>query len=207
MNKDSKKAKVSSMNMKKKSVLREWVESAVIAGVLVIFIRTFFFQVYKIPTGSMIPTLKPGDRIFVSKLVYGPLVPFTKLRLPGVRKPKRGDVIVFVPPQEVNKFFLKRKVYIKRLIGLGGDKVEIKDGNVIVNGKIVVNPVIAKNDYTNIGRYGHGVITVPAGKCFFLGDNSKNSSDSRFWGFADEKYIIGKAIFIWWPLKRIGMIE
>ncbi|OPX30903.1 MAG: signal peptidase I [Candidatus Omnitrophica bacterium 4484_171] len=194
-------------HIRKKSALREWVESAVIAGLLVIFIRTFFFQVYKIPTGSMIPTLKPGDRIFVSKLVYGPLIPFTKARLPGIRKPRRGEVIVFVPPQEVNNFFFKRKVYIKRLIGLGGDRIEIENGNVKVNGKIVVDPVIAKNGYINVGPYGQGVITVPAGKYFFLGDNSKNSLDSRFWGFADDEHIVGKAIFIWWPPNRIGMIE
>jgi len=199
--------KINYNSIKRKSALREWVESAVIAGLLVVFFRTFFFQVYKIPTGSMIPTLKPGDRIFVSKLVYGPLLPFTNSRLPGIRKPKRGDVIVFVPPQEVSKFFLKRKVYIKRLIGLPRDRIEIENGNVKVNGKIVVDPVIAKNDYTNIGPYGEGTITVPQGKYFFLGDNSRNSLDSRFWGFADGHYIVGKAIFIWWPPNRIGMIE
>jgi len=198
---------IKSKHIRRKSALREWIESAVIAGLLVIFVRTFFFQVYKIPTGSMIPTLKPGDRIFVSKLVYGALVPFTKVRLPGIRRPRRGEVIVFVPPQEVNNFFLKRKVYIKRLVGLGGERIEIENGNIKVNGKIVVDPVIAKNDYTNAGPYGQGVITVPAGKYFFLGDNSKNSLDSRFWGFADDRHIVGKAIFIWWPPNRIGMVE
>jgi len=199
--------RINSKNINKKSVLREWVESAVIAGILVVFVRTFFFQVYKIPTGSMIPTLKPGDRIFVSKLVYGPLIPFTERRIPGIRKPRRGEVIVFVPPQEVNKFFLIRKVYIKRLVGLSGEHIVIENGNVKVDGKIIVDPVIAKNDYTNSGPYAEGVITVPAGKYFFLGDNSKNSSDSRFWGFADGKYIVGKAIFIWWPPNRIGVVE
>ncbi len=193
--------------MREKSAIREWIEAIVVAASLAIFVRTFFFQIYKIPTGSMIPTLMPGDKIFVSKLVYGAKVPFTDWRLPGLRKPKRADVVVFVPPQEKNKFFLKRKVFIKRLIGLGGEHIKIEDGNIKVNGKIVIDPLIAKNYYTNGGEYGEKEIAVPKGKYFFLGDNSNNSLDSRFWGFVDEKDIVGKAIFIWWPPRRIGIIE
>lgn len=192
---------------KKKSVLREWIEAAIIAGALAIFLRTFFFQIYKIPTTSMVPTLMPGDKIFVSKMVYGPRVPFTSLRFPGFRKPKKGDIVVFVPPQEKGKFWPKR--YVKRLIGLEGDRILIKDGNLYINGKIVVDPLIARNYYYNQGEYapkGKEII-VPDGECFFLGDNSINSQDSRIWGFAQEDDIVGKAILIWWPPKRIGMID
>ncbi len=195
--------------MDKKSTLREWVESILIAAALAIFLRTFFFQIYKIPTTSMVPTLMPGDKIFVSKLIYGPKVPFTEWRIAGLRKPKRTEVIVFVPPQEKSKPLFKRKQYIKRLIGVAGDRILIKKGNIYVNGKEVVEPEIARNYYYNQGDYAaEGKETiVPEGKYFFLGDNSISSLDGRFWGFADEKDIIGKAIFIWWPMKRVTMIE
>jgi len=191
------------MENKKKSILREWVESILIAGILAVFLRTFFFQIYKIPTTSMVPVLMPGDKIFVSKLVYGPKIPFTGFRISGSRKPKRSEVVVFIPPND------RKKAYVKRLIGLGGDRIEIRGGNIYVNGKIEVDPTIAKNYYYNQGDYGEKdkIITVPEGKYFFLGDNSISSLDGRFWGFVEEEDIIGKAIFIWWPPKRINMIE
>jgi len=187
----------------KKGIVRDWVESLVIAALLAIFIRSFFFQIYKIPTTSMVPTLMPGDKIFVSKLVYGPKVLFTPWRIPGFRKPKRYEVVVFVPPHD------RKKAYVKRLIGLEGDKVRIDEGNIYINGKIVVDPKVAKNYYYNQGDYAKEPkeIIVPKGKYFFLGDNSISSLDSRFWGFVDKKDIVGKAIFIWWPPKRIGMLE
>jgi len=189
----------------KKSVLREWVEAIIIAAALAIFLRTFFFQIYKIPTTSMVPVLTPGDKIFVSKLTYGPKIPFTPLRISGFRKPKRFDIVVFVPPISTER----NKAYIKRLIGLPGDKIELKDGNIHINGKIVVDPKIARNYYYNQGEYGlrDKEINVPENKYFFLGDNSISSKDSREWGFADEKDVIGKAVLIWWPLKRITMLE
>ncbi len=189
--------------IKEKSFWREWGEAFIVALALAIFVRTFFFQIYKIPTTSMVPTLMPGDKIFVSKLTYGPKIPFTKLRLPGLGKEQRGQVVVFVPPND------RSKAYIKRLIGLPGDHISIKDGNVYVNGKIAVDPHIARNYYYNQGDYGKqgSEIIVPENKYFFMGDNSISSLDSRFWGFVDEHDIVGKAIFIWWPVKRIGMIE
>ncbi|MCM8774599.1 MAG: signal peptidase I, partial [Candidatus Omnitrophica bacterium] len=168
--------------IKKKSSLREWIEAIVVALALAIFVRTFFFQIYKIPTGSMIPTLMPGDKIFVSKLSYGPVVPFFGWRLPGFTKIKRGDVVVFLPPQEENKLFFSRKHFIKRLIGLPKERLIIKNGNIYINGKIVIDPKIAKNNYVNGGFYGNEEIYLPQGKYFFLGDNSINSLDSRFWG-------------------------
>jgi signal peptidase I len=193
----------------KKSVIREWVESIVVAAVLVIALKTFFFQMYKIPTTSMVPTLMPGDKIFVSKLSYGPKLPFVSLRLPGFSKIQRGDVIVFVPPQEVDQPWYRRKPYIKRVIGLPGETVQIKKGNIYVNDKEVTLPEIAAFFYYNQGENGQSEkkIIVPEDKYFCLGDNSISSKDSRYWGFVDKEQIIGEAIFIWWPPKRIGMIE
>lgn len=194
---------------KRKSAARDWLEAITIAAALAIFVRTFFFQIYKIPTTSMVPTLVPGDKIFVSKLVYGPKMPFTNWRFPGVKKPHRTDVVVFIPPLEKKNNFFRRKVYIKRLIGLPGDTIYIKEGNVYINGKIAVDPRIARNFYYNQGDFAKTdkPITVPPKKYFFMGDNSISSLDGRFWGFADEGDIVGKAIFIWWPPKRIATID
>ena len=145
--------------MKKKSQWIEWVESFVIAALIAIVLRTFLFQIYKIPTKSMVPTLMPRDKIFVSKLTYGPNIPFTDKRIHGFRKPERLDVVVFIPPHEKvdphtkkRKPYMKRKAYIKRLIGLPGDNVIIKKGNIYVNGKELVDARIAANYYYNLGN-------------------------------------------------------
>jgi len=182
--------------------LREW-NDLIIALAIVVVLRTFVFQIYKIPTTSMAPTLKPGDKIFVSKIVYGPKVPFTPWRIPGLRRPKHGEIIVFIAPHDRKKF------YIKRLIGMGGDRILIDRGNIRRNGKLVVDAPVANNNYYNQGDYGmqRKEIIVPEGQYFFLGDNSISSYDSRFWGYVEEKDVVGKAIFIWWPPKRMGMIE
>jgi len=175
-----------------------------------IFIRTFFFQIYKVSTTSMFPVLMPGDKIFVNRLTYGIRIPFINLRLPGFKKPKRGEVIVFIPPDETKKAWYKwRKLYVKRLIGTGQKCVALRNGNVYINEKETVDPLVARNYYYNQGGYAKEgeTVVVPQGKYFFLGDQSISSIDSRFWGFVDKKDIIGKAVFIWWPPKRIGMIE
>lgn len=191
------------MKKNKKGVVREWVESIIIAACLAVFLRTFFFQIYKIPTTSMVPALKPGDKIFVSKLVYGPKLPFTRFRFPGFGKPKMGDIVVFIPPHD------RKKAYIKRLIGMEGDKILVKDGNIYKNGELVMDRSVASRFYYNQGSYAEDgkEIVVPEDKFFVLGDNSLASLDSRFWGYVDKKDLIGKAIFIWWPPKRIGMLE
>jgi len=167
------------------------------------FISIFFMQTYKIPTTSMVPTLMPGDKIAVNKIVYGPRIPFVSVRLPGLKKPARGEVIVFISPAD------RSKAYVKRLVAVPGERLSIKDGNVYINGKIMVDPRIARNYYYSQGDYAKGnkEIVIPEGKYFFMGDNSISSLDSRFWGFVDVRDIVGKAIFIWWPPKRIGMIE
>ena len=188
---------------KKKSVWREWADSIIVAAILAIILRTFLFQIYKIPTTSMVPTLMPGDKIFVSRITYGPRIPFTDIRIKGLRMPKRGDVVVFIPPHD------RKKAYIKRLIGLPGDTVAIRKGNIYINGKEVVESQIAHNYYYNQGDYGveGKEIVIPEDSYFFLGDNSISSLDSRFWGFVDKKDIVGKAVFIWWPFNRINMVE
>lgn len=177
--------------------------SVLILFAVFIFVSIFFIQSYKIPTTSMVPTLMPGDKIAVNKIIYGPRIPFLSTRLPGLKKPERGEVVVFISPAD------RTKAYIKRLIATSGERFNIKDGNVYINGKIMVDPRIARNYYYNQGDYAKSSkeIVVPEDKYFFMGDNSISSLDSRFWGFVDKKDIVGKAIFIWWPPKRIGMIE
>lgn len=182
---------------------REWAESILIALALAIFVRIFFFEFYKIPTNSMVPTLVPGDRILVSKCIYGPRVPFIGVRIPGYRNPERGEVIVFISPPD------RSKAYVKRVVGLPGDKVQIKNGNVYINGEPVSDPDISTNFYYNRGEYGEEgePITVPENHYFVLGDNSLSSKDSRYWGFVPSEDVLGKSILIWWPPKRFQMVE
>ena len=186
-----------------KSVAREWIESIIIAAILALFVRTFFFEPYKIPTSSMVPTLMPGDKIFVTKTLYGPRIPIVAWRLPGTKKPVRGEVIVFVAPME------KNKCYIKRAMGMPGDEVEIKLGNIYINGEAVMDPKISKKFYYNVGEYGKegASIVVPEDNYFVLGDNSSSSKDSRYWGYVPFKNVVGKALFIWWPPKRVRNIN
>ena len=186
-----------------KSALREWAESIAIALLLALFIREFFIQAFKIPSGSMIPTLLVGDRLMVNKLRYGPKVRFTDKRAPGFSRPRRGDIVVFIFPDDPKRDF------IKRLIAFGGETVEIKDGGIFINGKLIEDPVINKIYYYNRGDYGQEgqVIKVPEGQVYVLGDNSGSSHDSRFWGFVPEKNIVGRAEFIYWPVKRLRFIN
>jgi len=188
---------------KKKSVLRDWVESIVIAFILAMFIRTFFIQAFKIPTGSMRPTLLEGDIILVNKFIYGAKIPFTDLRLPALRQPQRGDVVVFISPQD------SKKDYIKRLIALAGETVEIKNGTIYINDKPLLDPLFNSRYYYNRGDFGKEgqKILVPKDSYFVLGDNSGSSQDSRYWGFVPHKNILGKAILIYWPPQRIRIIR
>lgn len=192
------------MKEKFKSEIREWTESIVIALILALLIRTFIIQAFKIPSGSMIPTFSIGDRIFVSKFIYGARLPFTNVRLPALRQPRRGDIIVFVSPETPKKDF------VKRLIALEGETVEIKNGNILINGKEIDGPASVKsNYYYNRGDYGKEdiAVTVPGGFYFTLGDNSANSRDSRYWGFVPKKNLIGKAVLLYWPIQRIRVIR
>jgi len=187
-----------------KSEIREWAESIIIALILALLIRTFVIQAFKIPSGSMIPTFEIGDRIFVSKFIYGARIPFTDIRLPALRQPRRGDIVVFVSPETPKKDF------VKRLIATEGETVEIKNGNILINGKGIDGPDSVKsNYYYNRGDFGKelAAVTVPNGFYFTLGDNSANSRDSRYWGFIPKSNLIGKAVLLYWPVQRIRVIR
>lgn len=188
---------------KRKSAIREWIESIVIAFFLAMFIRTFGVQAFKIPTGSMRNTLLEGDIILVNKFIYGAKVPFIDLRLPAIRQPKRGDVVVFIYPEN------PRKDFIKRLVAFEGETVEIKNGTVYVDDRPLLDSAFNRIYYYNRGefaRQGRKII-VPKDSFFVLGDNSAFSQDSRYWGFVPRRNILGKAIIIYWPPQRVRIIR
>jgi signal peptidase I len=188
---------------RKKSAVREWVESILVAFVLAMIIRAFVVQAFKIPTGSMRPTLLEGDLILVNKFIYGAKIPFTDFRLPALRQPRRGDVVVFIYPENPKKDF------IKRLVALAGETVEIKEGEIYINGQPLTDPLFNQRYYYNRGEFGREEekITVPKDNFFVLGDNSASSQDSRYWGFVPAKNILGEAILIYWPPQRIRIIR
>ena len=191
------------MNPRTKSVLREWIESIIVAFILAMIIRTFVVQAFKIPTGSMRPTLLEGDLILVNKFIYGAKIPFTDLRLPTLSEPKRGDVVVFIYPEDPKKDF------IKRLVALPQETVEIKNGTIYINDKALLDPIFNQRYYYNRGelaREGQKIV-VPGNSFFVLGDNSASSQDSRFWGFVPRQNILGRAIIIYWPSNRIRIIR
>lgn len=188
----------------KSAWVREWVEALIFAAIIAFcIIRPFIVQAFKIPTGSMRPTLLEGDLILVNKFIYGARVPFTDLRLPALRSPKRGDVVVFIYPEDPKKDF------IKRLVALPGETVEVKNGTVYVNDAPLLDPVFSQRYYYNRGEFGQEArrITVPKDSFFVLGDNSASSQDSRYWGFVPRKNLLGKALLIYWPPNRIRIIQ
>ena len=187
--------------MKQKSSLREIIETLVIAVIIALFIRTFIVQSFKIPSASMRPTLMEGDKILVNKFIYGAKIPFTSIRLPSLREPEVGDIVVFVYPSDPKRDF------IKRFIGKAGDEIEIIEGDVYLNGDKVTAEPIAGFEYTNMGLLAEGSVTVPPENYFVLGDNSPRSSDSRDWGFVPEDNLIGRAFFIFWPPHRMGTLK
>lgn len=186
-----------SQETKTKSTLREYIEAFAIAILLALFIRTFIVQAFKIPSGSMLPTLKIGDHLLVSKFIYGVKMPFSGTTLIPIKSPKRGDVIVFKYPRD-------RSIdYIKRVVGTPGDTVEIKNKRVYINDEPVADPHAHYSDkfifpHSQNPRDNFGPIAVPQNKYFVMGDNRDNSHDSRFWGFVDERDILGKAFIIYW---------
>ncbi len=172
--------------------VKEWAQSILIALLLTLVIRTYVVQAFKIPSGSMRPTLLEGDKLFVNKYVY------------RFEEPKRGDIIVFKYPEDPKKDF------IKRLVAFGGEEVEIKSGQIYVNGQALTDTeTFGKFFYYNHGPYGAAddKIRVPENTLYVLGDNSANSTDSRFWGFVPRKNLLGKAMFRWWPLNRVSLVK
>jgi len=180
------------MNDKMRYLMKEWIEPIIIAVVLALIIRTFVVQAFKIPTGSMRTTLIEGDRILVNKFIYK----FTQ--------PKRGDVIVFISPED------KKKDFIKRLVGLPNENIQILNGAILVNNNPVEEgSLLKKQHYYNRGDFGveGQSVMVPNDAYYVLGDNSISSRDSRYWGFMPKKYLLGKAFLIYWPPNRISMIK
>lgn len=176
----------------RKSTLREYTESILIAAILALFIRTFVFQAFKIPTGSMEDNLLVGDHILVNKFVYGPVASDLEELLLPVRDVERGDVVVFRAPQDPSKDF------IKRVVGLPGEEVEVEGGVVHVDGEPLEEPYT----YHDVaGGYHHdttGPETIPRDHYYVLGDNRDNSRDSRYWGTVPEPFIKGQALLVYW---------
>src|SRR5512147_1234933 len=181
----------------KTAKIREYAEAIIIAILIAAFIRTFVVQAFKIPSGSMKPTLQIGDHILVNKFIYGVKIPYLNTVLLPIRDPERGDIVVFKYPLDPKKDF------IKRVIGVPGDTVEVRDKAVYVNRErlkpdkgVYVDPHMAFGP--NRVRDNLGPITVPAGALFVMGDNRDESYDSRFWGFVPLRDVSGKAFIIYW---------
>ena len=194
----------------------EWTKSIVIAFALFLVIRTFLVEAFRIPTGSMENTLLVGDFLLVNKAVYGAQVPLTRSHLPAFSQPRRGDVVVFVPPHEPDKN------YVKRLVGVAGDTLEMRAKVLYVNGQAQSEPYVQfsdpKNDVYGENMYWQchyrpanvrdtecrptrdnwGPVIVPAGRYMVLGDNRDDSEDSRYWGFVHRSAIKGEPLFIYY---------
>jgi signal peptidase I len=202
----------------------EWFRSVVIALGLFFMVRAFFVEAFKIPTGSMENTLLVGDFLLVNKAVYGAELPVLHTRLPGFSEPRRSDVVVFFPPHDPNRN------YVKRLVGVPGDTLEMREKVLYVNGVPQFEPytqhvdrfsepadtrMLWQRDYLVGGkrdwkdydptRDSWGPIIVPIGKYFALGDNRDNSEDSRYWGFLDARAIRGRPMFVYYSFARSSM--
>lgn len=216
---------------KKRGILREYSEAIVVAVLIALVIRSFVFEAFKIPTGSMIPTLKIGDHIFVNKFIYGLRIPYTKIRFFQFRTPKRGEIIVFIYPNDNSKDF------IKRVVGLPGDTLEMREGLLHINGqpveKVLQSEQIILEDFEdkdqvnlynektgealhytlnykdefnafNIDSRNFEQIVVPPNKLFVMGDNRDRSQDSRTWRFVPMENIKGRAMFVWLSLDSFN---
>jgi signal peptidase I len=192
--------------VRKKSALRENFEAILVAVVLALFIRTFIVQAFKIPSGSMLHTLQIGDHILVNKFIYGVKLPFLGKTLIPVKDPHRGDIVVFKYPNDPSKD------YIKRVVGVAGDTIEVRRKQLFVNGKPARYEQAIHLDSRIFPASGaprdyFGPVTVPDGCLFVMGDNRDQSSDSRFWGFVDLEAVKGKAFVIYWSWdkKKFGV--
>jgi signal peptidase I len=190
----------------KKSTAREYFESIVIAVILALFIRTFVVQAFKIPTGSMEENLLIGDHLLVNKFVFGPTATRAERGLLPVGTIRRGDVIVFKYPEEPERDF------IKRVIGLPGESVELREKKVYVGGKMLDEPYVhflqppgQNSEFHEVTSFDvrerYGPVTVPPNHYFVMGDNRDNSQDSRYWGFLPRDYVKGKALVIYWSYE------
>jgi len=191
-----------SASARRKSIVREYGEAFVVAIILALFIRTFIVQAFKIPSGSMLPTLQIGDHILVNKFVYGVRLPYFGTEILPVGKPRRGDVVVFIYPQDEEKDF------IKRVVGVEGDSVEVRNKHLYVNGEAVSDPHahFAEGEDGRLvsPRDNFGPFKVPPGYIFCMGDNRDRSYDSRFWGPVALDKVKGKAFIIYWSWEGWG---
>ncbi len=199
-------------------IMVEYVQSFFPVFLVVLVLRSFLFEPFRIPSGSMIPTLLVGDFILVNKFSYGVRLPIVHTKILDTGSPERGDVAVFRFPDN------PRLDYIKRVVGLPGDEVQYSDRTLTVNGELVdtdgetpyVSPIndqlvrgaVVRNEllgdqshtileYGGERPKGSGTFTVPEGHYFMVGDNRDRSNDGRFWGFVPEENLVGKARFIW----------
>ncbi len=190
------------MNPRWQSTLKEYTEALIFALILAFFVRSFIIQAFKIPSGSMLETLQIGDHLLVNKFIYGIKIPFTDITIIPVSEPQFQDIIVFEFPEDPSKDF------IKRLIGLPGDRIAILNKQVFRNGKLLEEPYIQHTDNQIIPqRDNMPAIVVPKGKYFVLGDNRDESYDSRFWGLVDGKKIKGKALILYWSWENFSNIR
>ncbi|MBN1365878.1 MAG: signal peptidase I [Syntrophaceae bacterium] len=191
----------SEADKKPKSKFKEYAESIIIAVLIALFIRTFIICAYKIPSRSMVPTLLVGDHILVNKFIYGVKIPLLRRTIIPFSEPKRGEIVVFIFPNDRSKDF------IKRIIGVAGDKIEIKNKKVFINdeeykdsyGIFSESLILPKSMGT---RDNFGPVIVPEKSIFVMGDNRDESLDSRFWGFVKLKDVEGKAFIIYWSWNR-----
>ncbi len=189
-------------NTYKKSTAREYTESIIIAVILALFIRTWVVQAFKIPTGSMENNLLVGDHLLVDKFAFAPtLTQFERTFLP-ISHIKRGDVIVFKYPVEPDRDF------IKRVIGLPGETLQMRQKKIYINGKALDEPYVhflrpVNSERSELGdpRDDYGPVTVPPNQYFMMGDNRDNSADSRIWGFLPAEYVKGRALMIYWSYE------
>jgi signal peptidase I len=210
----SKTASQTELSSERKSRLRENVEAILVAILIALFIRTFVVQAFKIPSGSMKETLQIGDHILVNKFIYGIRIPYLQNPIIPIENPQQGNIVVFKFPLDPDKDF------IKRVIGVAGDVVEIRNKKVFVNGTPLNHDYGYYTDPHTIPgnlrpRDNFGPVTVPKNSLFVMGDNRDESFDSRFWGFVNLKAVIGKAFIIYWSWdndnfgvrwRRIGRI-
>jgi signal peptidase I len=186
---------------RQKSITREYVDTVVYAVLLTLVLRFFVVQAFRIPSESMLPTLLIGDFLFVNKFEYGPKIPFTHVRLPGLTRPKPGDIIVFQFPQD------PRRDYIKRCVAVGGQTVEVRAKELYVEGQRRTEPFV-QHIFPTVEPPGYGPrdnfgpYTVPPGSLFMMGDNRDNSNDSRYWGPVEMDLVKGRAMFIYWSWDK-----
>ena len=192
----------------KKGLLKEYAEAIVTALILALVIRAYVVQAFKIPSGSMIPTLLIGDHILVNKFIYGTKIPFSAKRVLVFKKPERGDIIVFKYPENPEKDF------IKRVVATGGDVIEERNKSVYVNKKAAAEPYVQHSDssvkaWGNDPRDNFGPFKVPKDAYFVMGDNRDRSLDSRFWGIVPKDLLVGRALILYfsWNGKSEDLLD